>query len=51
MAGHLERLCHKQGLDDLAERDIMLELLRRQLECQCQVLFDVGELLKDALRG
>ena len=37
---HLERLCRKQGLDDFAVRDILVEHLGRKLECECQVLCD-----------
>jgi hypothetical protein len=40
MAGHLERLCHKQGLYDFAVRDTLFEHLGRKLECECQVLYD-----------
>jgi hypothetical protein len=47
---HLERLCQKVGLDDFAIRDIINEHLGRNLECECQVLYDQRELRKDALR-
>ena len=47
---HLERLCRKRGLDDFAERDILIEHLGRKLECECQVLYDERELRKDALK-
>ena len=47
---HLERLCLKQGLDDFAVRDILVEHLRRKLECECQVLYDERELRKEALK-
>jgi len=47
---HLERLCRKQGLDDFAVRDILLEHLGRKLECECQVLYDEREFRKEALR-
>ena len=47
---HLERLCRKQGLDDLSVRDILFEHLGRELDCECQVLFDERELRKDALK-
>ena len=47
---HLERLCRKRGLDDFAVRDILFEHLARNLECECQVLYDERELRKDALR-
>jgi len=47
---HLERLCRKQGLDDFAVREILLEQLGTVLECECQVLFDERELRKEALR-
>jgi hypothetical protein len=47
---HLERLCRKRGLDDIAVRDILEEHLGRKLECECQVLYDERELRKEALR-
>jgi hypothetical protein len=47
---HLERLCCKQGLDDLAIRDILVEHLGRKLDCECQVLYDERELRKEALK-
>ena len=50
MAGHLERLCHKQGLYDFAIRDILVEHLGRNLYCECQVLCDERELRKEALK-
>ena len=43
---HLERLCRKRGLDDFAVRDILFEHLGRNLECECQVLYDERELRK-----
>ena len=49
MAGHLERLCCKQGLDDLTIRDILFEHLGRKLECECHVLYDERDLRKEAL--
>ena len=48
---HLERLCRKQGLDDFAVRDILLEHLGRKLECECQVIYDESELRREALKG
>ena len=47
---HLERLCRKQGLDDFAVRDIIVEHLGRKLECECQVLYHERELRKGALK-
>ena len=47
---HLERLCRKRGLDDFAVKDILFEHLGRNLECECQVLYDERELRKEALR-
>jgi hypothetical protein len=47
---HLERLCCRQGFDDLAVRDILFEHQGRKLECECQVLFDERDLQKDALK-
>ena len=47
---HHERLCRKRGLDDFAVRDKIVEHLERNLECECQVLYDERELRKDALR-
>jgi hypothetical protein len=47
---HLERLCPEQGFYDLFKRDILLELLRRQLECECQVLYNERKLRKEALK-
>jgi hypothetical protein len=47
---HLERLCQKRGLDDFSVRDIIVERLGRNLECECQVLYDERELRKEALR-
>ena len=47
---HLERLCRKRGLDDLAVRDIIFEHLERNLDCECLVLFDERELRKGALK-
>ena len=47
---HLERLCRKRGLDDFAVRDIIIEHLGRNLECECQGLYDERELRKEALR-
>jgi hypothetical protein len=43
-------MCRSQGLDDLAVRDIIVEHLRRKLAIECQILYDVRELRKDALR-
>jgi hypothetical protein len=50
MAGHLERLCRKRGLDDFTVRDILFGHLERKLKCECQVLYDERELRKEALR-
>jgi len=47
---HLERLCRKRGLDDIAVREILEEHLGRKLECECQVLYDEKELRKESLR-
>ena len=47
---HLERLCRKRGLDDFAVSDILFEHLGRNLECECQVLYDERELRKEALK-
>jgi len=47
---HLERLCRKRGLDDFAVREILVEHLGREPECECQVLYDERELRKEALR-
>jgi hypothetical protein len=33
------------------EREILFKHLGRNLECQCQILYDERGLLKDALRG
>jgi hypothetical protein len=44
-----ERLCCKQDLDDFAVRNILFEHLERKLACECQVLYYVRELRKDAL--
>ena len=46
---HLERLCRIGVLDDLAIRDILVEHLGRNLECECKVLYDEGELRRVAL--
>ena len=46
---HLKRLCRNQGLDDFAVRNILEEHLGRNLECECQVLYDERALRKDAL--
>jgi len=43
---HLEQRCRKLGLDDFAVRDILVEHLGKNLECECQVLFDERELWK-----
>jgi hypothetical protein len=40
---HLERLSRKRGLYDFAVRDIPFEHLGRNLECECQVLYDERE--------
>ena len=45
-----ENLCPEQGFYDFFKRDILLELLRRQLECECQLLFDERVLRKEALK-
>jgi hypothetical protein len=47
---HLERLCCKQGLDDLAIRDILVGHPGRKLECECQVIYDERGLRKETLR-
>ena len=47
---HLDRLCCKRGLDDFAIRDILFERQERELECECQVLYDERELREEALR-
>jgi hypothetical protein len=38
------------GLDDFAVRDILFEYLGRNLECECQVLYDEREFRKEALK-
>jgi hypothetical protein len=47
---HLEGLCRKLGLDDFAVMEIIFEHLGRNLECECQVLYDERELRKEALK-
>jgi hypothetical protein len=47
---HFERLCRKRGLDDFAVRDIIVEHLGRNLECDCEVLFDEGNLPEESLK-
>ena len=47
---HLERLCCKQGLDDLAIRDILVGHPGRNLECECQVIYDERGLRKETLK-
>jgi len=46
----LERLCCKQGLDDLAIRDILVGHPGRNLECECQVIYDERGLRKETLK-
>lgn len=43
-----ERLRREKGLDDFAVREILLEHLGRNLECDCMVLYDERDLRKDA---
>ncbi len=47
---HLERLCLKRGLDDFAVREILVEHLGRNLEYECQVLYNERELRKEAFK-
>jgi hypothetical protein len=41
---NLGRLWREQDFDDFDVRDIIFERLERQLECECQVLYDEREL-------
>ena len=47
---YLERLCRKRGLDDFAVRASYFKCRERNLECECQILYDERELRKEALK-